>query len=78
MEREIAATIWEMSAKQNEIEQKINRLTGVLADILHKRYIERKRFEVIAVECSYAWRQVMRLHRKALLQYGEKMSCNVI
>ena len=64
LEREIASTIWEMSAKQNEIEQKINRLSGVCADILHKRYIERKSFEKIAVECNYSYR-----HKKALLKF---------
>lgn len=69
LEREIASTIWEMSAKQNEIEQKINRLSGVCADILHKRYIERKSFEKIAVECNYSYRNIKYLHKKALLKF---------
>lgn len=69
LEREIAATIWDMSERQNEIEQKINRLTGMFADILHKRYIERKSFEKIAVELNYAFRYTKGLHRKALLKY---------
>ncbi len=77
LEHEIAATIWEMSERQNEIEQKINRLSGMFADILHKRYIERKSFEKIAVECNYSYRQVKRLHHRALFAYCEKMSPNV-
>ena len=76
LEAKIAANIWEMSAKQDEIEGKINELSGVYADILHKRYIERKRFEVIAVECNYSYAQTKRLHKKALLRFAEKMSPN--
>lgn len=71
LEAKIAANIWEMSAKQDEIEGKINELSGVYADILHKRYIERKSFEKIAVECNYTWRWVMRLHRRALIAFSD-------
>lgn len=71
LEAKIAANIWEMSAKQAEIEGKINELSGVYADILHKRYIERKSFEKIAVECNYTWRWVMRLHRRALIAFSD-------
>lgn len=74
LEGKIAGNIWAMSDRQNEIESKINTLQGVCAVVLHKRYIERKRFEEIAVECNYAWRQIMRLHKRALLQFAEKMS----
>lgn len=69
LEQRIAATIWEMSEKQNEIEQKINRLSGVFVNILHKRYIERKSFEKIAVECNYSYRNIKYLHKKALLKF---------
>lgn len=70
LEDKIAANIWEMSAKQDEIENRINTLQGVYADILHKRYIERKSFEKIAVECNYNYRWTRRLHRRALMAYS--------
>lgn len=72
LEAKIAANIWEMSAKQDEIEGKINELSGVYADILHKRYIERKSFEKIAVECNYSYRQTRRLHKRALFEFATK------
>lgn len=72
LEAKIAANIWEMSAKQDEIEGKINELSGVYADILHKRYIERKSFEKIAVECDYSYRQTRRLHKRALFEFATK------
>lgn len=70
LEAKIAANIWEMSAKQDEIESKINELSGVYADILHKRYIERKSFEKIAVECNYNYRWTRRLHTRALIAFA--------
>lgn len=74
LEAKIAANIWEMSAKQDELTSKINSLAAPLAEILYKRYIERKRFEKIAVECNYSWRHTMRLNHEALLAYAEKMA----
>ena len=35
--------------------------------ILYKRYFDGKSFEEIAVECAYSWRQVHRIHGKALV-----------
>ena len=44
--------------------------------ILFSRYIEKKTFEKIATEMKYSWRQIVRLHGKALQQcekkYGEE------
>lgn len=74
LEAKIAANIWEMSAKQDELTSKINSLAAPLAEILYKRYIERKRFEKIAVECNYSWRHTMRLNHEALLAYAAKMA----
>lgn len=34
--------------------------------ILYKRYFDGKTFEQIAVECNYSWRQMHRVHGKAL------------
>ena len=44
--------------------------------ILFSRYIEKKTFEKIATEMKYSWRQIVRLHGKALKKnekkYGEE------
>ena len=36
--------------------------------ILYKRYFEKKTFEQISVETNYCWRQVHRLHGRALVK----------
>lgn len=41
-------------------------------NILFSRYIEKKQFELIAIEMEYSWRQIIRLHGKALKQFEEK------
>lgn len=40
--------------------------------ILFSRYIEKKNFEKIATEMEYSWRQIVRLHGKALQQFEKK------
>lgn len=40
--------------------------------ILFSRYIEKKTFEKIAKEMKYSWRQIVRLHGKALQQFEKK------
>ncbi len=40
--------------------------------ILFSRYIEKKTFEKIATEMEYSWRQIVRLHGKALQQFEKK------
>lgn len=72
IECKIAQNIWAMSDRQLELVDKINNLQGVYADILHKRYIERKRFERIATELSYDFFYTMKMEKKALLEYFEK------
>lgn len=41
-------------------------------NILFSRYIEKKTFEAIATEMKYSWRQIIRLHGKALKTFEEK------
>lgn len=41
-------------------------------NVLFSRYIEKKSFELIAIEMEYSWRQIIRLHGKALKQFEEK------
>ena len=40
--------------------------------ILFSRYIEKKTFEKIVTEMKYSWRQIVRLHGKALQQFEKK------
>ena len=40
--------------------------------IVFSRYIEKKTFEKIATEMEYSWRQIVRLHGKALQQFEKK------
>lgn len=51
--------------------------------VLFARYVEDKTFDVIADEMGYSWRQVLRIHSDALLEFERKykkefMSLNVI
>ena len=71
IEVKISENIWQMQQRQYELTERIHKLTGVFADILHKRYVERKSFEKISVEISYGYRQTKRLHRRALNVYAE-------
>ena len=71
IEVKISENIWLMQQRQFELTEQIHKLTGVFADILHKRYVERKSFEKISVEISYGYRQTKRLHRRALNVYAE-------
>lgn len=72
MECKIAQNIWAMSDRQLELVDKIHKLQGDHANLLHRRYIERERFEKIAVEMHYSWRNIMYLHKRALVDYYEK------
>ena len=51
--------------------------------ILYAKYVEYKTFERIAEEINYSWRQTIRLHGMALIEFekmynDEIMSWNVI
>lgn len=70
MERKLDKLIDTYVDKKNHI---ISQIDGVedemLYNILFARYIERKTFEKIATEFEYSWRQIIRLHGKALKQF---------
>lgn len=57
--------------KMAEICAVIDKVDGVQGEILHRRYIEGKRWEEIAVEMHYTYRNVTYLHGKALLQVSK-------
>ena len=56
-----------------EIENTINQVGGHEAEVLHKRYIERLRWEEIAREMNYSRQNVLVLHGKALKQIEERL-----
>lgn len=70
MERKLDKLIDTYIDKKNHI---IGQIDGIedemLYNILFARYIERKTFEKIATELEYSWRQIIRLHGKALKQF---------
>lgn len=64
-------------AIKQEILQVINTVDeSTYRTLLIERYIQFKTWEQIAVDMSYCWRQIMRLHGQAL--YKVKASLNVI
>ena len=73
MERNLDKMIDEYIEKKNLI---IGQIDGIenedYYNILFSRYIEKKTFEVIATEMKYSWRQIIRLHGKALKAFEEK------
>lgn len=73
MERNLDKMTDEYIEKKNLI---IGQIDGIenedCYNILFSRYIEKKTFEVIATEMKYSWRQIIRLHGKALKAFEEK------
>ena len=64
------------------LKQEINDVIGKLPRLEHrivltKRYLQRKRWEQIAVEMKYEERQVRRFKTEALLQADQILSENV-
>ena len=64
----------ELIDSRNKVKQVINQITdGQYRDVLNLRYINALPWEQIAVELGYSWRQVHRLHKKAIAEF-EKMA----
>lgn len=76
MENKIDSLIDEYVDKKNLIVSQIDSIENeTYYEILFSRYIAKKTFEKIADEMSYSWRQIIRLHGRALQEfekiYGE-------
>ena len=66
-EKEIDRRIDELYRVKLEILSAIGAINdSTLRKLLVKRYLQFKTWEQIAVEMSYSWRQIVRLHGKAL------------
>lgn len=77
MERSLDEEIDRYVDKKNTIIKQIDSIEDeTLYMVLFARYIEKKTFEKIATESNYSFRQITRLHGKALREfekkYGEK------
>lgn len=72
-ERNIDTMVDEFAEKKEKIISQIDSMEEETTyTILFARYIEKKTFEEIAVDTHYSWRQVVRLHGKALRQFEAK------
>lgn len=73
MERKIDSLIDDYVDKKNVIVSQIDSMENeTYYEILFARYIEKKTFEKIADEMSYSWRQIIRLHGRALQEFEKK------
>ena len=70
MEEKLDKLIDEFVDKKNLIISQIDEIENeTYYEILFARYIEKKTFEKIADEMTYSWRQVIRLHGRALQEF---------
>lgn len=73
MEEKLGNLIDEFVDKKNLIISQIDKIENeTYYEILFARYIEKKTFEKIADEMTYSWRQVIRLHGRALQEFEKK------
>ena len=73
MERNLDKLIDEyVEIKGNIVAQIDSMEDEVIYNILFARYIEKKTFEKIATEMTYSFRQITRLHGKALIEFEKK------
>ena len=73
MEEKLDKLIDEFVNKKNLIISQIDKIENeTYYEILFARYIEKKTFEKIADEMTYSWRQVIRLHGRALQEFEKK------
>lgn len=73
LENNIDKMIDEYLVKRERITTQIDTMEEEsVYQILFSRYIEKKTFEKIATEMKYSWRQIVRLHGKALQQFEKK------
>lgn len=64
-----------LEQQSNEILQKINSLEGIDRDVIYLRYVKQKKWFEIEMETSWSYRQLHRIHKRALGKliemYGE-------
>lgn len=66
----------ELDRVKAEIEAVIRKVeNGKYRELLVRRYLNGKTFEEVAVKMHYTWRQVHRLHGRALIAVAEVLKC---
>lgn len=72
LKREIESDIKELLILKNKIINEIQSMDNpVYINILYKRYVQYKSLEEIAVEMSYSYVHIRRLHGYALIQFSK-------
>lgn len=75
LESEIESMVAHYFLKKNEIINMIHSLDNELfVSILHKRYVEYKSFERIAIELSHAYKYIINVHGTALSEIQKKLN----
>lgn len=65
-------------ATEREVQKTIDAVKDkTLSELLYKRYINGKTFEMIAVEMNYSYRQTIRMHGTALLAVKDVLECPI-
>lgn len=58
---------------RDKMQEQIEALPNMMyRTVLFARYFNKKTFEEIAVDTHYSWRQIMRIHKKALRCFEER------
>ena len=66
----------ELDRVKAEIEAVIRKVeNGKYRELLVRRYLNGKTFEEVAVKMHYTWRQVHRIHGRALIAVAEVLKC---
>ena len=72
LEKEINSDLGALLMLRNKIINEIHSMDNpVYMDILYKRYVQYKSLEEIAVEMSYSYVHIRRLHGYALIQFSK-------
>ena len=65
----------ELIALRTEAEELIGEIAdGRYRDVLHRRYLQGESWEYIAIGLGYSFRQVLRIHGAALVEFTKKMA----
>lgn len=71
MEKEISERLWNFRKMQDKIIGEIQGLKKPeYVALLHKRYVEYKRLELIAVEMNFSYEYTRKMHGRALQEFG--------
>ena len=65
----------ELIAMREEAKERIGEIAdGRYREVLHRRYLQGESWEYIAIGLGYSFRQVLRIHGAALVEFAKKMA----